>query len=50
MQGLRTTATAWRVIQGIAAAQMTRKGQVLGITRHNPAGQAWVFGTLLDLR
>jgi transposase-like protein len=50
MQGPRTTATAWRVIQGIEAAQMIRKGQVLGITRHNLGGQAWVFGTLLDLR
>jgi transposase, IS6 family len=50
MQGPRTTATAWRVIQGIEAAQMIRKGQVLGITRHNLHGQAWVFGTLLDVR
>ena len=50
MQGPRTTATAWRVIQGIEAAQMIRKGQVLGITRHNLHGQAWVFGALLDVR
>jgi len=47
MQGPRTTATAWAVIQGIEAAQMIRKGQVLGITRHNLHGQAWVFGALL---
>jgi hypothetical protein len=31
MQGPRTRATAWAVIQGIEAAQMIRKGQVLGI-------------------
>jgi len=36
------------VIQGIEATQMIRKGQVLGITRHNLQGQAWVFGALLD--
>jgi transposase, IS6 family len=47
MQGPRTTATAWAVIQGIEAAQMIRKGQVLGITRQNLHGQAWVFGALL---
>jgi len=40
MQGPRTTPTAW-VIQGIEAAQMIRKGRVLGITRHNPQGQDW---------
>jgi len=50
MQGPRTTATAWAVIQGIEAAQMIRKGQVLGITRHNLHGQAWVFGALLFKR
>ena len=43
MQGPRTMATAWAVIQGIEAAQMIRKGQVLGITRNNLHGQAWVF-------
>jgi IS6 family transposase len=47
MQGPRTKATAWAVIQGIEAAQMIRKGQVLGITGHNQQGQAWVFGALL---
>lgn len=47
MQGPRTRATARAVIQGIEAAQMIRKGQVLGITRHNLHGQAWVFGALL---
>jgi transposase-like protein len=38
MQGPRTKATAWAVIQGIEAAQMIRKGQILGITppcQHN---------------
>jgi len=49
MQGPRTAATGWAVIQGIEAAQMIRKGQVLGITRQNPYGQAWVFATLLGL-
>jgi transposase, IS6 family len=49
MQGPRTTVTAWAVIQGIEAAQMIRKGQVLGITRQNLWGQAWVFGALLGL-
>src|SRR5689334_15907698 len=49
MQGPRTQSTAWAVIQGIEAAQMIRKGQVLGITRQNLYGQAWVFSTLLGL-
>ena len=49
MQGPRTTATAWRVIQGIEAVQMIRKGQVLGITRQNQHGQAWLFGSLLQV-
>jgi transposase, IS6 family len=49
MQGPRTTATAWALIQGIEAAQMIRKGQILGITRQNLHGQAWVFRTLLGL-
>jgi hypothetical protein len=39
--------TAWAVIQGIDAARMMRKGQVLGITRQNLYGHAWVFATLL---
>jgi transposase-like protein len=43
MQGPRTTATAWAVIEGIEAAQMIRKGQVLGIPRQNLYGQAWCF-------
>ena len=34
---------------GIEAAQMIRKGQVLGITRYNLHGQAWVFRTLLGV-
>jgi transposase-like protein len=49
MQGPRTTATARAVIAGIEAAQMIRKGQVLGITRKNLYEQAWVFGALLGL-
>jgi transposase, IS6 family len=50
MQGPRTTATASIVIAGIEAVQMIRKGQVLGIRRTNPHGQAWVFGALLGLK
>ena len=49
MQGPRTEATAWAVMQGIEAAQMIRKGQVLGITRRNLHGQAWVFAALLGV-
>jgi transposase-like protein len=49
MQGPRTTATAWAVIQGIEAAYMIRKGQALGITRNNLHGQAWLFGSLLGV-
>ncbi len=49
MQGPRTTATAWSMIQAVEAAQMIRKGQVLGITRQNLHGQAWVFGALLQI-
>jgi transposase-like protein len=47
MQGPRTMATARTVIQGIEAVQMIRKGQVLGITRQNLHGQAWVLASLL---
>jgi len=50
MQGPRTPATAWRAIQGIEAAQMIRKGQVLGITRGNLAGKAWAFAALLGVK
>jgi transposase, IS6 family len=49
MQGPRTAATAWAAIQGIEAAQMIRKGQVLGITRSNRHGQACVFRSLLGV-
>ena len=49
MQGPRTSETAWAVIQGIEAAHMIRKGQVLGITRQNLHGQAWVFSALLQV-
>jgi transposase-like protein len=50
MQGPRTTSTACAVIAGIEAVQMIRKGQVLGITRKNLHGQAWVFGALLGIK
>ena len=49
MQWPRTTATAAAVIQGIEAANIIRKRQVLGITRHDLNGQAWVFGALLGV-
>src|SRR5689334_19761985 len=49
MHGPRTLATACAVIAGIEAVQMIRKGQVLGITKKNLHGQAWVFGSLLGL-
>jgi len=49
MHGPRTRDTAWAVVQGIEAVQMIRKGQVLGITRHNLHGQAWVFAALLGI-
>jgi transposase, IS6 family len=49
MQGPRTLATARTVIARFEAAQMIRKGQVLGIPQHNRRGQAWVFGALLGL-
>jgi transposase-like protein len=48
MQGARTLATARTVIAGIEAAQMIRKGQVLGIPQLNRRGQALVFGALLS--
>ena len=43
-------AMAWRAIQGIKAAQMIRKGQVLGTTRGNMPGQAWAFAALLGVK
>ena len=49
MHGPRTRNTAWAVIQGIEAVQMIRKGQVLGITRHNLHGQGWVFASFLGV-
>jgi transposase-like protein len=49
MQGPRTIPTARTLIQAIEAAHMIRKGQVLGITRQNLHGQAWVFGALLGV-
>ena len=50
MHGPRSVPTARRVIQGIEAVHMIRKGQVLGIARNNLSGQAWVFGSLLGIR
>jgi len=50
MQGPRSAPTARRLIQAIEAVHMIRKGQVLGITRNNLSGQAWVFGSLLGIR
>jgi transposase-like protein len=47
MQGPRTVATAWAAIQGVEAAYMIKKGQVLGVTRWNLHAQAWLFGSLL---
>lgn len=49
MQWPRTAATAAAVIQGTEAVNIIRKGQVIGITRHNLHGQAWVFGALLGV-
>jgi transposase, IS6 family len=49
MQWPRSKATTVAIVQGIEAAQMIRKGQVLGIARHNLFGQAWVFGALLGV-
>ena len=49
MQGPRTEEAVWAVIQGIEAAHMIRKGQVLGITRQNLYGQAWVLAALLEV-
>ena len=50
MQGPRSTRTARRLLQGIEAVNMMRKGQVLGITRDNLLGHAWVFGAPLGIR
>src|SRR6516162_8779082 len=50
MQGLRSPGTARRLIQSDEAVHMIRKVQVLGITRKNLAGQAWVFRALLGIR
>jgi IS6 family transposase len=49
MHGPRSLPTACAVLAGIEAVQMIRKGQVLGITKKNLHGQAWVFGNLLGL-
>ena len=50
MQEPRSTPTPRRLLQGIEAVHMIRKGQVLGITRNNLSGQAWVFGALPGIR
>ena len=49
MQGPRTLRTARRVVKGIEAVHMIRKGQVLGITRRNLEAHAMVFGFLLGV-
>ena len=50
MQGPRSAPTVRRLLQGIEAVHIIRKGQVLGITRDNLLGHAWVFGALLGIR
>jgi transposase, IS6 family len=50
MQGPRSAPTARRLLRGIEAVHMIRKGQVLGITRNTLAGQAWIFAALLGAR
>jgi hypothetical protein len=47
--GLRTAVTARAVIAGIEAVQMIQKGKVLGITKMNLHGQAWLFEALLGV-
>ena len=49
-RGPRTIPTARTLIQSLEAVHMIRKRQVLGITRKNLHGQAWVFGALLGVR
>jgi hypothetical protein len=49
MQGPRTKAAVWVVIQGIEAARMIRNGQVPGITRQNLYWQALAFAVLLQV-
>ena len=49
MQGPRTLRTARRVIQGIEAVQMIRKGQILGARRTNLATTSIVFALLLGI-
>jgi transposase-like protein len=49
MHGPRTMATAQRVIQGIEAVHMIRKGQLLGSQRTNPATISIAFALLLKI-
>jgi IS6 family transposase len=49
MQGPRTFRTARRVIQGIEAVHMIRKGQILGSTRTNLATSSIAFALLLGI-
>jgi integrase len=49
MQGPRSLRTARRVIQGIEALQMIRKGQLLGSQRSNPATTWLAFALLLKI-
>jgi IS6 family transposase len=49
MQGPRTLRTARRVIQGVEAVHIIRKGQVLGATRTNLATHSIAFALLFGI-
>ena len=49
MQGPRTLRTARRLIQGIEAVQMLRKGQIVGAVRKNFATVSIAFGLLFGI-
>ena|SRR5438128_2674238 len=49
MQGPRTLRTARRLIQGIEAVQMLRKGQILGAIRTNLATVSIAFALLFAI-
>jgi hypothetical protein len=49
MQGPRTFRTAWRVIQGIEAVHMIRKGQIPGSIRTNLATTSIAIALLLRI-
>src|SRR5207302_3458288 len=50
MQGPRTFRTARRLIQGIEAVQMLRKGQILGARRKNFATVSIAFALLFGIK